>query len=429
MEDDGLRTVQSMLATIGLDTGPPLGSHSPLERGELQGHHKRKWDPARQALFTAAGANNVVEQHMVDIRYLDQDSRSALLEGPLVQIMFSIPGQDAVFSTIENIPKRLLMAMSGTAQEAFQRNPESLRLSLSRADASPKAVRWVCAWLINSCLQEKAFMFNYREDWFSDVSVYQVMNTLQIRGSVAHIRRSFQSQISAGWLSYDQMTSLLSAITPNDPIFRHLAYKYSWLRYNQLIPDPDQFSRYLPIFPAFAQALDQIDKKMSDKRVRQTKETERERVDCRRAYSQARKHLQSQKSSPPHSQHTKLGTSRKDLQAGKQEIPYTSSSDSERILGKHIPKGPGDKQGPGQQQSTTASSHSEQAPGNHLHRGPGKSQSSRVEKSTTGRSGRKVGMDNHVQPDSGVEEKVRSEKQVVDTKHTPGFKILRIVNT
>jgi hypothetical protein len=255
------------IAITEFDATPPPNHGHPLQSEGPPIPSEFGLGAPRKCLLHREETSNTINQPLVDTRDLDQEARRALLDGPVVQITFYAPNLEASFSTIYNIPKRLLMATSTTAQAAFRQDPESLTLSFSRADASPRAFRWILAWLINNCRQEMPFAFRYRTDWYSNVYVYQAMNALGMPGPIATIRRWLLERIAADMLSYDEMTTLLIAITPGDTVFKHLAHTYAYQRYNRYLPDPEQFDRYLRTWPAFAKAMAEIDERKADGRV------------------------------------------------------------------------------------------------------------------------------------------------------------------
>ena len=199
----------------------------------------------------------------IDIRAYPADLRKGLLAGPVVTIVRNkIP--------IAQVPKRAFMATSEFGHKAILENPAAKEIALpsSAARLDAKALSTVFGWLSPKCIGQNVRPISQGQNTVEACKILHVATVLGMRMYTAHICAYFHAYINdqAVLLGYQELTALLAAIDSKDPLFKHLAKDLSHRRHAKMIPDPEDFAKYLKTQPALASAMDAIDEKHNKER-------------------------------------------------------------------------------------------------------------------------------------------------------------------
>lgn len=239
--------------------------------------------PLRKATNAHAEHRNVIASEiprLANIGEMSLQDRQNLLIGPTWKIFV---GDEIIF----NIPRRLIMTVSKSAQILYMHDPNMNSILLSKDFTSPAPVLHLMNWLVEICKTFKPFHIRDRDTFMETLAVVRAARMLGMEKYIDHMVRFYDRYIQKELPQYDEITAIEAmALDEEDPLFRSLSHRLSMMRHKDLIPDPEEFDAYLAQHPMLAKQIAKVDEKFNAGRLE--REAKRIQRDYKKAASSAK---------------------------------------------------------------------------------------------------------------------------------------------
>lgn len=160
------------------------------------------------------------------------------------------------------------MALSPKANSFFRKNPLATDLRFGINDMEEEATKTVLKYFSPPFLGAPTFRrILPGKNFIEAVRIYRAAVCFGLKAHVGHIKNSLHKAVGRDdlLLAYEELDILITSVSVEDHLFKHVVAQYARLRYTDQIPDQDELSQYVDAHPAFAKAMADVDESRTRK--------------------------------------------------------------------------------------------------------------------------------------------------------------------
>lgn len=202
-------------------------------------------------------SNPVVDQPLNDWYGMTRPHRQYLLKGPCVTIYIGKDGKIAV----QDISKRVAMALSRVLNDHFTANPESLDYHLENAAVEADAVYTLLVKYPQfTCKDWEPAEMQFQGTFEKDIALLSAAHLLRMDKYVRSVMRAYFNYLKTHIPKYEEIEILEKLRTSDkDHLWNCMVNHLTHMRYEKCIPDPISFTEFLENHPYLRSAMRRSD--------------------------------------------------------------------------------------------------------------------------------------------------------------------------
>ncbi|KAF2114360.1 hypothetical protein BDV96DRAFT_600341 [Lophiotrema nucula] len=207
----------------------------------------------------------VKSQPLIDIRTLSKNARQALVEGRKINIIVSD-------KTVEEVPLRLLLAVSSRAQHEFKQDRSFTELKI-RNGVDAKSVKNICSWLFSVTVEakRKCYAMPPTKDMATDIKLCRAAEQLGMRPYSNRVMKDYWKYFSSELPEYDELSLVVRlALSDQDALLNKVAANLHNRVVEGEMPDRDHFLKYVAERPKLARAMERLQNEEAEQEPRLT---------------------------------------------------------------------------------------------------------------------------------------------------------------
>jgi hypothetical protein len=224
-----------------------------------------------------------LQQPLEDLYVMIRQQRQELFQGPLI----TIDVQDRN-GAVKGIYKRVAMAVSPVLNRYFEQNPYSM-VYTSREYADAEAVRYLLGiWMEDIRDEFEVQAVPMQETFIANVKLLRASRILGMERYTQHIMNTYLEYLMTEIPSYYEIDMIdLNTTSEKDPLWSRMVNHLCHARYQQYIPDPEEFALFLSSRPRLTNAMERSDNYFRDK-AQKNRELDRARYEVRQHQNRIR---------------------------------------------------------------------------------------------------------------------------------------------